>query len=234
MKKLTSLCLAFLLAFSLCATALAADVPSDWARAEVSGAISAELVPADLQGKYQQAITRGEFCRLVIQLMRQTYAADCVEFFEENGGFTVSFTDTSDREILAAAQFGIVNGVGGGRFDPDSSIQRQAAATMLKRAANILDLTPTVALTFYDADQFAPWAAEGILFTSALIDPFSRFPVMGGTGNFRTINDETVAVFSPFDLYTREQAICTMMRIYDNWLMKTLDPDGYHEMFGYG
>jgi len=234
MKKLASLCLALLLAFSLCANAFAEDLPSEWARGEVSGAIGAGLVPEDLQSSYQAPITRAEFCRLIIRLMQETYAADCVEFIEENGGFDVSFTDTNDREILAAAQLGIVNGVGGGRFDPDSSIQRQAAATMLKRAANILDLTPTVAMTFQDADQFADWAVDGIAFSSALIDPFSQFRVMGGTGSFRTMADEEVPLFSPFGLYTREQAICTMMRIYHNWLMKTLDPDGYHEMFGYG
>lgn len=234
MKRIASLLLTLTLAFSLCVPALAADEPDDWAHAEVDGAIGNALVPEDLQGNYQAPITRAEFCRLVVQLMRRTYAEDFVEFTEENGGFTASFTDTNDREILAAAQLGIVNGVGDGKFNPDGSITRQEAAVMLKRAANILELTPTVALTFYDADEFASWAAEGILFTSALIDPFSRFPVMGGTGSMRTINDETAAVFSPHGLYTRQQAMCTMMRIYDNWLLKNTDPDEYHDMFGFG
>lgn len=234
MKKRISLLLALLLALSLCVPALAADEPSDWAHAEVDYAIGHELVPADLQGSYQSPVTRAEFCRLVVQLLRKTHAEDFVEFIEENGGFSHSFTDTDDREIRAAAQLGIVNGVGDGRFDPNSTIQRQAAATMLTRAANILDLTPTVALTFRDADQFADWAEEGILFASALVDPFNLFRVMGGTGSFRTMADEEVFEFSPFDLYTREQAICTMARIYDNWLMKNMDPDGYHEMFGFG
>ncbi len=234
MKKLASLLLALALALSLCAPALAADEPSDWAHAEVDGAIGHELVPVDLQGNYQAPITRAEFCRLVVQLMRQTYAMDFIEFIEEHGGFEHSFTDTSDREILAAAQLGIVNGVGGGRFDPNSTIERQAAAVMLKRAANILDLTPTVALTFRDAGEFAPWATDGILFSSALIDPYNLFRVMGGTESFRTMADEEVFEFTPHGLYTREQAICTMLRIYDNWEMKQMDPDGYHEMFGFG
>ncbi len=234
MKKGASLILALLLAFSLCTSALAADEPSDWAKAEVHAAIGHKLVPEDLQNSYQEPITRAEFCRLVVQLMRRTHAEDFVEFIEENGGFSSSFTDTGDREILAAAELGIVNGVGGGRFDPDSTIQRQAAATMLKRAANILELTPTAALTFHDADRFADWAVEGILFSSALIDPFNQFRVMGGTGSFRTMSDEEVPLFSPFELYSRQQAICTMLRIYDNWEMKNSEPDAYREMFGAG
>ena len=225
MKKLTSLFLALLLTLSLCVPALAADEPSNWARAEVDGAIGHELVPADLQSNYQAPITRAEFCRLVVQLMRKTFAEDFVEFAEENGGFSHSFTDTNDREILAAAELAIVNGVGGGKFNPNGSITRQEAATMLARAANVLMLTPGLALNFQDAGQFAPWARDGIDFTSGLIDPFNQWRVMGGTGN---------DMFSPFGSYTREQAICTMMRIYDNWLMKTMDPDGYNEMFGFG
>ena len=231
MKKLTSLVLALLLTLSLCVPALAEfdvdgpDGPDDWAKAEIFGAVGAGLVPEDLLCDYRAPITRAEFCRLVVQLMRKTFAEDFVEFAEENGGFSHSFTDTNDREILAAAELAIVNGVGGGKFNPNGSITRQEAATMLARAANVLMLTPGLALNFQDAGQFADWARDGIDFTSGLIDPFNQWRVMGGTGN---------DMFSPFDSYTREQAICTMMRIYDNWLMKTMDPDGYNEMFGFG
>lgn len=232
MKKLASLLLALTLACSLCVPALAAGEPSDWAHAEVDGAIARGLVPEKLQNDYQSPITRGEFCRLVVQLMKKTHAEDFIEFIEENGGFTVSFTDTNDREIRAAAQLGIVNGVGGGRFDPDSTIERQAAATMLKRAAQLLGLKAGEPLVFRDAEQFASWAQDGVAYASALIDPYNLFRVMGGTGSFRTMADEEVFEFTPHGLYTREQAMCTMLRIYDNWEMKNMYPEEYEKLFG--
>lgn len=60
------LCLTLLL--SLPCVALAADTPSTWAKDEVSATISLNLMPKNLQNNYTQAITRAEFCELIICL----------------------------------------------------------------------------------------------------------------------------------------------------------------------
>lgn len=47
------------------------DVPSSWAVDEVEAARENGLIPEELDEKYQENITRQEFCRLAVQLLKQ-------------------------------------------------------------------------------------------------------------------------------------------------------------------
>ena len=46
---------------------------------------------------------------------------------------------------------------------------------------------------------------------------------MGGMGD---------GAFAPPGLYNREQAICTVPRLYENWKMKVTRPEEYEMSFG--
>ncbi|MCI9403442.1 MAG: S-layer homology domain-containing protein, partial [Oscillospiraceae bacterium] len=173
-----------------------ADIPSAWAQDDVWAAICGKLVPNDLQGTYTANITREEFCRLMVALV------------EEKTGTALPapaapFTDTQSPAVAAAYAAGIVKGATETTFNPNGSITRQEAAVMLARTAGLLGLTAGAGETFADGGSVASWAADGVAFTSGLVDSTGA-KVMGGTGD---------GAFSPLASYTREQAILTALRL---------------------
>ena len=112
---------------------------SAWAADEVEKAVMAELVPEELQRQYTKPCTRQEFCQLVAAITQKRTGNTVQQLIVYRGGTDSSFTDTDNADVLACASLGIVNGVGNGRFAPDAHITREQAATMLVRAAGILD-----------------------------------------------------------------------------------------------
>lgn len=104
--------------------------------------------------------------------------------------------------INAAYLFGLVNGVGEGLYNPSAPITRQEAAVLLMRVySNYGGVVPDKELKkFSDSDLIAGWAASAVQEVTAI-------GVMQGKDN------ET---FDPLGYYTREQAIVTFMRLYEN------------------
>lgn len=187
-----------------------ADAPDTWAKPEVDQAVSLKLVPADLQNKYTENITRADFCKLVVNLLTAKTGKTVNALLEENKVSIKAgvFTDTSDDTVLAANALGIVGGKGNGLFDPNGSITRQEAAVMLQRTAKVLNfkLEAVEKIEFSDSSAFESWAVEAIAFVSTATDAQSNTKVMGGTGN---------NLFSPADTYTRQQAFITVKRLFN-------------------
>jgi len=187
-----------------------ASQPSTWAAAEVNEAIALNIVPSALQDQYALPITRAEFCGLMVRLLTVKLAKDIDTILRDNNTqITNVFSDTSDRNVLAAHALGIVNGVGAGLFAPRQGITRQEAAAMLARTAVLIGEIPPVAgpLSFADQAQIAPWARESVFAVSlALVDSTNNMPVMTGI---------SATLFSPLGVYTREQAIITAKRLYN-------------------
>lgn len=105
-------------------------------------------------------------------------------------------------QINMAYLLGIVQGVGGGRYAPESTITRQEAATLLARTYQVYGVmeegqknTP-----YTDREQIAPWALENV-------------EALSGKGIFE--GDEAGA-FHPLDKLTKEQAVATFYRLYQN------------------
>jgi hypothetical protein len=160
-----------------------------------------------LQKNYQSPITRGEFCHAVINMLMVREGAGSIDELLAGHGLAMQsgiFTDTENRDILAANLLGIVNGVGNGLFQPERSISRQEAAAMLMRAARVMGVTAGSAREFSDTDGLQNWAKEGIDFVSGLVSRDGR-AVMGGTG---------ADAFSPLNDYTTEQSILTIYRLF--------------------
>ena len=170
----------------------AGETPSNWAKSSVSAAVSAGIVPAALQGKYTQAATRAEFCALAVGLYESVTGAEITA--------RASFTDTADVNVEKMAGLGVVNGIGGGRFDPDSTLTREQAATMLSRLAGAMGKPMAEnAPTFADSASLSSWAR-------AAVGQVQGCDVMNGIGS---------NLFAPRDSYTREQCIVTIMRLRD-------------------
>ena len=173
------------------------EQPSDWAKADVSAAINAGLVPQNLQSKYTQVTTRAEFCALAVAL------------YEINMGYEItgrySFIDTSDVNVEKMAYIGVVEGIGNSMFAPNDPLTREQAATMLTRLAYFMgtplgygELMP-VEPTFSDNSAISIWAIRSV----GLVQDAG---IMNGIGN---------NLFDPQGLYTREQSIVTVLRLYE-------------------
>ncbi|MCL2153840.1 MAG: S-layer homology domain-containing protein, partial [Oscillospiraceae bacterium] len=128
-----------------------------------------------------------------------------VTLYEKVTGTTITgrlkFTDTTDVNVEKAAFIGVVNGMGNNRFDPNGTLTRQQAATMLARLAeSVSKPLDKKAATFVDKGSVSTWAIEAVGQCEAA-------EIMGGTGNNQ---------FSPGGPYQRQQSIATITRLYDH------------------
>ena len=193
-KQLITSALVIALSFSLGIpfAASAADTPSLWAADSISKAISLNLLPQELQGKYTQAMTRAEFCSLTVILYEKIMAKEISD--------RIPFNDTNDVYVEKAAAIGVVLGVSDGRFNPGGQLSREQAATMLARLSEALGM-PLVkkAATFDDNSSISSWAIERV-------GQMQASGIMSGTGNNK---------FTPKGSYSREQSVITFIRVYD-------------------
>ncbi len=182
---------------------------SSWALEEAQEAWRAGLVTSNVRYSMISAISREEFCSLLINMLEKKLAKSIDKILSDKN-LTLQkdvFVDTSSKAVLAASALGIVNGKGEGRFDPSGTIKRQEAAAMLMRAAvNVLGVEKanSSSLKFTDEKEFESWGREAILFVSASVDKSGR-KVMGGKEEGR---------FAPNDLYTKEQSVLTVLRLF--------------------
>lgn len=167
------------------------DSASDWSRETLETALELGLIPEKLQERYRNSTTRSEFCALGVRL------------YETIKGETIaerrSFEDTDDENVEKMAALGVVSGVGGGKFDPDSTITREQAAIMLANLMKVLgkELAAS-APVFADGAEIHDWAA-------AQVGAVQAAGIMNGIGSDR---------FDPLGSYTREQSVATMLRLF--------------------
>ena len=149
-KQLSSYFIAFCILFGLLAfitiiikttglveAAVTSDAPSLWAADEVDAAISAGLVPQNLQKNYTQPVSRGEVAQMFINLVEQTTGQD-VDAYLAAKGTNINynaFSDTTDKAILSANALGLIHGTGDGKFSPDITLTRAQIAAIINRYA---------------------------------------------------------------------------------------------------
>lgn len=182
-------------------TSNAPVLPSAWAKEDVDSAREKGILPENLDGAYQQSITRGEFCQLISGYLTakegKTAAALCKSRnVKVDAGL---FSDTDDEETAAIAALGIVTGYPDGSFKPDGKILRQDAAIMLQRLAECLGKdTAGTAKQFTDEKQISAYARPGVDFVTGL----------------GVMNGHSSGKFAPRDNITREQAVITIMNVW--------------------
>lgn len=170
---------------------------SGWARVPVKEAIDSGFVPLSLQSRYQESITREEFCELVVSLYEKISRYDAT--YSSN-----PFTDTTSEAVLKASSLGIVSGVGGGKFAPNNLITREQIAVMFNNLLTSLDVYPFVDskyIMFVDESEISGWAKEAvqILF---------KLNIMNGVGSNR---------INPKGNATIEQAIILGGKLYNQY-----------------
>lgn len=177
---------------------LANSSPSSWAVDEVNEAIDAGVVIGSVKADYQANITREQFCEMVVLAYEKISGKTA-----EKG--TTSFSDTSNSEILKAANLGIILGYGNGLFGPNDLITREQIATMLVRmidaAVSYADVNVYNNNKFADSDSIDEWALPSVNFA------YDKGIMQGVEGN----------KIDPLSNTTCEQAILLVYRTVEKY-----------------
>ena len=206
MKRFLALALTTSLSLTIFALA-AKPTPSDWAKDEIIAAENAGIAKDSYD--YQNPITREEFCGLIYNYLDLLNT----EFDYGNN----KFTDTKNEKIIALYNLEIVNGRKEDEFAPDATLTREEAATILARVVNNvhpLKATGTTGnwIVFYDESQFSEWAKFNI-------QNMYKYGIMGGVGIEELYQNGNVVakrpIFDPKGTFTAEQAIATVLRLYN-------------------
>ena len=181
-------------------------LPQDpWAVEPVKEACERSLLPYELSSNYNGYISRELFCLLLGNFIavREGYAGiEEYMIYNDKPYDTGAFADCVGRTsaISIMHSLGVVNGKGGGMFDPEGCITRQEAAKMLTETANLFKhISTDYKLDYADRKLVAPWANYYVRWVSDM-------GIMSGV-------DKTH--FEPTGYYTVQQAIATVTRLYN-------------------
>ena len=184
--------------------------PSDWAAKDVDFARAFGILEEGKEYNVLKPITREEFCELIYN-----YSANVLEMLSTADG--KKFTDTDNPKIEILSAMGIINGKTATEFAPDDALTREEAAVILQRMVNA---TVPVTVTemwfeFDDIDYISDWAMDAV-------QTMCNMNVMNGVGG----NE-----FAPKEVYTTEQAIVTITRVYSAQIAQYREDIGNEDPF---
>ena len=174
---------------------------NDWARPYVNRATDMDwLVEEVFGGDLQRDMLREDFCVLAAHML-DTCGMDTAALSLGSP----PFSDTQNQSVNALYRLGIVRGKFAEEFAPQDGITREEAATILYRMCKVLEIKDVYTdyrlsgYMFADTESFSDWATESIY-------NIYLHGVMQGIGD---------DFFDPKSPYSMEQAITTMIRLYD-------------------
>ncbi len=191
------------------------NISSDWAKSDIDKAKELNIIEADGNYNYTAAITREEFCEIVYSYIKNVLG------LEDISKGIRAIADTDSNAVKQLVGRGIIkgkdielyppspeNGPQGGAmyeriiFAPDDYLTREEAATILDRLLTEtnenLSMT-TNYISFDDSSDISDWA-------DSAIQVMAHYRIMNGVGGNK---------FAPKEQYTTEQAIATIIRIYN-------------------
>ena len=173
------------------ATTIAA--PSDWAKESVDIAYAIGI-PDRADYQFANPITREEFCEMIYNLIVAIKK-------EISATHPQNFTDTTNRKMLVLSGLGIINGKSETSLAPNDYLTREEAATIIIRMINkVMPMAATEMWFEYDdINEVSEWASDSI-------QTISNLGFMNGVGDNK---------FAPKETYTTEQAIATLVRVYE-------------------
>ncbi len=143
------------------------DISAHENRLAIEALASRGIIDGMGDGKFapDASMTRAQFAAITVRGLGLTASGQS------------EFTDVAAGKwyapyIATAAKYGIINGVGGGKFAPESTITRQEAAVMVARAAKLCGMDTAmeaaevrdVLAQFSDYVKSADWARAGLAF----------------------------------------------------------------------
>jgi hypothetical protein len=136
---------------------------SSWAVAELDKAQGYGFITERIKDNMAGKITREEFAEVAVKLY-ETYTG------ETGTVGSASFADTTNPEILKAANLGLVAGVGNNKYAPNELVTREQMATILLRALKVInptaDFSTAGSVPFADDVKVKDWARDGVYYCS--------------------------------------------------------------------
>lgn len=222
MKKILALVITVVMICSslvVCADTNSEHNCSDWAKESIDRAFNSYLLDSEKEYSFKTNISRLEFCDLIFNLVVQTpyFVTWCEENPEGDGTefptfIEKTFVDTNDEKVLFLHHIGIINGKSETAFAPNDNLTREEAATIIVR---MIDITTPMAATevwyeYNDSSDISDWAMSSV-------QRISNLGFMKGVGENK---------FAPKDTYTTEQAVVTVVRVFDanfiNWIAEII------------
>lgn len=149
---------------------------------------------------YRENITSEKFCEIAYNMLDKSMKVNWQKVSPN------PFNDTLNEKIFSLALEGIINGKGNYTFAPNDYLTREEAATILYRLAEYMNLDMLQSaynedVGYYaDKNMISEWAFNAVFY-------MKEMGVMLGTSDTE---------FSPKDTYTAEQAIATIIRLYNH------------------
>jgi hypothetical protein len=206
-KRLIPLTICVALIVSLIPVAILAETPpasleasykgaSGWAVPELDKAAGYGLITDRVKDNMAGNISREEFAEIAVRLY-EVYSGKKAE------AGSITFSDTTNPEILKAANLGMVMGIGEGKFGPTLLVTREQMATILLRTLKVInpaaDFSVTAADKFGDDEKIAGWAKDGVYYCF-------KAGIIKGIGN---------NMYGPQNNSAREAAIIVCTRGYE-------------------
>jgi len=192
---------------------------SSWAQAELEKANALGLIPDALKGQdLTRPITRAEFAAVAVKVYENLAGVAAIP------AVTNPFTDTNNIDVLKAFNTNLMVGVSGDKFEPNTLLNREQAATALTRVFKRVTmpgwtfatdsqftLSYTRPAPFADDAQISAWAKDSVYFMVAN-------NIITGTGNNmfapRAVTSDEQA--RGYAQATREQALLIAVRMVEN------------------
>ena len=171
-KRLTALALALVMVLGLTTGAGAAGAKySSWFAPSYKEMQELGILPSSFtSGDLTATITRGEMCELAVVAFEKA-TGNVIDELER----TDYFTDTTDKSILKAYEYGIVSGYPDGSFQPNKTLTRQEFFKIIQNFCEAAAYTSTRSKdlsTFADSGSIGSWAREAaqLCVSNAFVD----------------------------------------------------------------
>ena len=171
-KRLTALALALVMVLGLTTGAGAAGAKySSWFAPYYKEMQELGILPSSFtSGDLTATITRGEMCDLAVVAFEKA-TGNVIDELER----TDYFTDTTDKSILKAYEYGIVSGYPDGSFQPNKTLTRQEFFKIIQNFCEAAAYTSTRSKdlsTFADSGSIGSWAREAaqLCVSNAFVD----------------------------------------------------------------
>ena len=176
-KRLTALALALVMVLGLTTGAGAAGAKySSWFAPYYKEMQELGILPSSFtSGDLTATITRGEMCELAVVAFEKA-TGNVIDELER----TDYFTDTTDKNILKAYEYGIVSGYPDGSFQPNKTLTRQEFFKIIQNFCEAAAYTSTRSKdlsAFADAGSIGSWAREAaqLCVSNAFVDGTKKY-----------------------------------------------------------
>ncbi len=170
-------------------------IVDNWAKADIETLWNIGIATYTKNTDLTKPTTRADFAYIAVKIYQK------VTNKEPDMTVKHKFTDTDPHSIFInqAYNLGIISGVSETKFDPNGTLTREQAATMLARLATACGKTLPSATINPFTDTISTWAKPSVMSCRAS----------------NIMNGVSTNTFAPKDTYSTQQALVTMLRLYN-------------------